>query len=94
MSGKIYSEYDEVLSRPQLQRTNKVIAGMLRAVRELGLWVKPTEALRVCSDPDDDIFLECALAARTDYLVTGNLRHFPEGWEGTRVLTARRLLGD
>jgi uncharacterized protein len=30
------------------------------------------------SDPDDNIFLECADAARADYLVTGNQKHFPE----------------
>jgi predicted nucleic acid-binding protein len=48
--------------------------------------------VRACSDPDDDIFLECAQAARADYLVTGNLRHFPEAWESTRIVTPRRLL--
>lgn len=92
VSGKIYAEYEEVLSRPRLQRSEEVIAGTLRTVRELGFWVKPTEAIRICSDPDDDMFLECARAAGADYLVTGNLRHFPEAWEGTRVVTARRLL--
>ena len=29
------------------------------------------------SDPDDNIFLECAAAAQADYLVTGNQGHFP-----------------
>src|ERR1035438_1282790 len=43
-------------------------------------------------DPDDDIFLECAQAAQANYLVTGNLKHFPTSWSGTRVVTARRLL--
>jgi predicted nucleic acid-binding protein len=28
-------------------------------------------------DPDDNKFLECADAARADYLVTGNQGHFP-----------------
>jgi predicted nucleic acid-binding protein len=28
-----------------------------------------------CADPDDDIFLECAQAARAAYLMTGNTRH-------------------
>jgi hypothetical protein len=25
-------------------------------------------------------------------LVTGNLKHFPTSWSGTRIVTARRLL--
>jgi predicted nucleic acid-binding protein len=48
--------------------------------------------VRACSDPDDDIFLECARAARADYLATGNLKHFPVSWEETEVVTPRRLL--
>ena len=49
-------------------------------------------AIRVCADPDDDMFLECAQAAHADYLVTGNLKHFPEFWESTRIVTPRNLL--
>ncbi len=92
VSGSIYAEYEEVIRRPRFQRAEDIIAGTLHAIREKGLWVRPTEALRVCPDPDDDIFLECAQASRADYLVTGNLKHFPTSWEGTRIVTARRLL--
>ena len=92
VSGDVYAEYEEVISRPRFQRDQETIAGALRAVREQGFWVKPTETVRACADPDDDIFLECAKAARADYLVTGNVRHFPEVWESTRIVTARRLI--
>jgi predicted nucleic acid-binding protein len=30
-------------------------------------------------DPDDQPFLEVALAARAEFLVTGNKKHFPQG---------------
>lgn len=48
----------------------------------------------VCSDPDDDKFLEAALAARADHLVTRdsallNLRKF----QGTQIVTPRQFLG-
>ena len=39
----------------------------------------------------DDKFLECAEAARADYLVTGNVRRFPEFWKGTKIIAARPL---
>jgi predicted nucleic acid-binding protein len=45
-----------------------------------------------CSDPDDDIFLESAQAARAHYLVTGNLRDFPMKWADTQIVTARQFL--
>jgi len=54
--------------------------------------VRPTEAVRACSDPDDDIFLECAQAAGAAYMVTGNTQDFPASWHGIRIVTARRFL--
>jgi len=92
VSGNIYDEYEEVISRPRLKRPDEVIQGALRDIREKGFWVRPTETVRACSDPDDDIILECAHAARADYLVTGNLKHFPSSWGSTRIVTPRCLL--
>jgi predicted nucleic acid-binding protein len=56
------------------------------------LWVKPSESVRVCSDPDDDIFLECAQAARAHYLLSGNLKDFPVKWAQTQIVTPRQFL--
>lgn len=92
ISGSVYSEYEEIISRPRFRLSDDVIAGTLQAIRDKALWVRPTEPIRACSDPDDDIFVECAYAARADYLVTGNLKHFPMSWPGTRIVTARRML--
>lgn len=37
VSGKVYAEYDEVIRRPRFQRSDEIIAGTLRAIRERGL---------------------------------------------------------
>ena len=92
ISGSVYAEYEEVISRPRFRLSEDVITGTLHTIREKGFWARPMEAIRACSDPDDDIFLECAHAAQAKYLVTGNLKHFPTSWSGTRIVTARRLL--
>ena len=92
VSGNVYAEYEEVIRRPRLARDEEIITATLQTIRENGFWVKPTETIKACSDPDDDIFLECAFAARADYLVTGNLKHFPQSWVGTLVVTPRRFL--
>ena len=92
MTGSLYAEYEEVISRPRFKRSPEIIAGALQSIREKGLWVRPTEKVRACLDPDDNIFLECAQAAHADYLVTGNLKHFPTAWEQTHVVTPRWLL--
>ena len=54
--------------------------------------MKPTVRVEECSDPDDNIFLECAQAASADYLVTGNRRHFPARWKKTLVIGAREAI--
>jgi putative PIN family toxin of toxin-antitoxin system len=63
VSGDIFAEYEEVIRRPRFNRSDVEIVATLRTIREKGLWVKPTEKVYVCTDPDDDIFLECARAA-------------------------------
>ena len=92
VSGDIYAEYEEVIHRPRLNRSDSEIEATLRAIREKGFWVKPTEKVHACSDPDDDIFLECAQIAAAHYLVTGNVKDFPDAWANTQIVTARQFL--
>jgi putative PIN family toxin of toxin-antitoxin system len=92
VSGSVYAEYEEVLHRPRLKRDPKIVVAALGAIRERALWVKPSSVVRACADRDDDVFLECAEAAAANFVVTGNLRHFPEAWGNIRVVTARALL--
>ena len=68
VTGTVYAEYEEVISRPRFHRPEDVIAGALQAIRDNSVWVRPAEPIRACADPDDDTFLECAQAARADYL--------------------------
>ena len=54
--------------------------------------VSPSRPVRACSDPDDDKFLECADESRADYLVRGNLRHFPTYWKATKIVSSREFV--
>jgi putative PIN family toxin of toxin-antitoxin system len=42
VSGDIYAEYDEVIRRPQFKRSAHEIEAALGAIRERGIWVKPS----------------------------------------------------
>ena len=92
VSDAVFAEYDEVIRRPHLRRSPDVIEGTLQSIRKLGHWVKPRITVEECTDPDDNVFLECAQAAEADYLVTGNQRHFPGRWKKTKVIGARELI--
>lgn len=92
VSGPIYAEYEEVTQRPRFSRISASIGPALQFIRERGLWVRPEESLRVCKDPDDDIFLECAQQAGASWLVTGNVQDVPPAWRGTEIVTPRHFL--
>ena len=55
----------------------------------------PAGRITVTSDPDNNIFifLECADAARADYLVMGNQKHFPKFWKKTKIITPGEFIG-
>jgi putative PIN family toxin of toxin-antitoxin system len=92
VSEAILSEYREVLSRPELQVRKGIRQQLLQLIRRHSQLVRPAVRLQLASDPEDDKFLECADAARADYLVTGNQRHFPGFWKKTKVITSREFL--
>jgi len=92
VSGPILDEYSEVLSRPELKIRRGLRQQLLQLIKNNCYTVAPTRRLEVTSDPDDNIFLECADEARTDYLVTGNLKHFPRFWKKTKVITPREFI--
>ncbi len=92
VSDAVFAEYNEVIRRPHLKRPPEVIEGMLQSIQKLGHWVKPGVQVEACTDPDDNMFLECAQAGGANYLVTGNKKHFPDRWKKTKVIGARELV--
>ena len=91
-SSNILAEYKEVLSRPEIRIRISLRNQLLQLLQDQAHLVKPSRRLKVTSDPDDNIFLECADAARADYLITGNLRHFPRFWKQTKIVSSREFL--
>ena len=89
----IIEEYAEVLARRELNIRKSIRLQLLQMIRNRCFSVTPRRRIEITSDPDDNIFIECADAARADYLITGNQRHFPRFWKGTKVITSREFIG-
>ena len=92
VSEALLEEYEGVLLRPRFGLNSQRITESLKAIRKSAVMVKPGKRLRVTSDPEDNKVLECALAAGADYVVTGNIRHFPARFRGIKVLAPRQFL--
>jgi hypothetical protein len=79
VSGEVYAEYEDVIRRPRFKRDEGVITATLQSIRAKGFWVRPAEPIGVCP-------------AQADYLVTGNLKHYPQSWANTQIVTPRVFL--
>jgi len=92
VSEPIMEEYATVLARPELKIRKSLRLQFIQLIKNHTYSVTPSRLPQLTSDPDDNIFLECADAARADYLVTGNQRHFPRFWKKTKIIHSREFL--
>ena len=92
VSRAILEEYREVLGRPELRIRKGAQQQLLHLIKNHSFTMVPARRLDVAADPDDNIFLECADAAHADYLITGNLKHFPRFWKETKIITPREFI--
>jgi putative PIN family toxin of toxin-antitoxin system len=92
VSQPILEEYSDVLARRELRIRRGLRQQFLQLVKNRSTLIVPRYSLAVTSDPDDNMFIECADAARADYLITGNLKHFPRFWKGTKVISPREFM--
>jgi putative PIN family toxin of toxin-antitoxin system len=91
-SERILAEYEDVLKRPRLAIDSGKAADAMARIRATASVVSPGVRVTAASDPDDNQFLECAETAHAHYLITGNIRHFPEVWKDTRIVTPREFI--
>lgn len=89
----ILNEYREVLARPKFEFPAVRVANLLRRFEAVGELIVAGPVSGEFPDPKDAPFLEVALAAYADFLVTGNLRHFPARLrQGVAVVSPREFL--
>lgn len=85
---RILHEYQNVCARPKLHIDSSTAEAVLAFLRVTGLRVDTSVRLPELpgmTDPGDLPFVEVAIAAQADALVTGNTRHFG-GLESTGVV--------
>ena len=92
VSDAIVSEYSAVLVRPELKIRKGLRQQFLQLIKSHSRVVIASRLPQVTTDPADNIFVECADAARADYLITGNERHFPRFWKSTKIINSREFL--
>jgi putative PIN family toxin of toxin-antitoxin system len=74
LSAEMLNEFVDVMARPKVRRFLLPIRGQgfLALLRDLALFVSPASEFPPCRDPEDDIVIATAVAARPCYLVTAD----------------------
>jgi len=91
--ARILSEYDEVLRQPKFKFDEDRVAAILEHIEYRGHTVASSPLRHSLPDPDDEPFLEVAIAGQVACLVTGNHVHFPPKLcLGVKVLSPNEFL--
>jgi len=73
-SNSIFIEYTEKLLLPKFNKYASLIKrkNMLNDIEKEALFIEPVVNISECRDPNDNKFLELAVAANADCIVTGD----------------------
>lgn len=73
VSPEIIDEFIEVMNYPKFNFTVQKKKAFLSILKDKGIMVEPKKRIQIISeDPSDNMFLECAVSAKVDYIVSGD----------------------
>lgn len=82
------AEYRDVLTQTEFNFSQDTVDAFLTQIEQEGLSVSCRPLKSHLPDPDDEPFLEIALASKATAIVTGNKRHFPKReYEGVKIFS-------
>ena len=94
LSEEIFSEYQRVADELSYNYPQVDIAPIIELVTVHGQLIDTKGIdISICEDPDDDKFIECAIAGKCDIIVSGD-KHLLKlsGYKGIKILTPREFV--
>lgn len=90
---RILSEYRDVLSRGNSAFDSELVEELLSFLEAAGLPILATPFNPTLPDPADQMLIEVAVSGYADFLVAGNLKHFPKSARrGIVVVSPREFI--
>jgi putative PIN family toxin of toxin-antitoxin system len=91
--ARITGEYRKVLLHPRFNFDANRVDMLIDVITAVGIPVAAEPLLVPLPDPGDTKFIEVAIAGSAEYLVTGNLKHFPKSRRsGVEIITPADLI--
>ena len=91
VSSSLLAEYHETIEELRLDYPSRKCVEWVGALTESAELVFPTDrATGATPDPDDEMILECAVAAEADFIVTGDKKHLLplREFQGVQIISA------
>ena len=88
-SDEVLNEYSEVMQRDKIGIEAERIKELITMITQKGINCSRKPVQEIFPDPDDIVFFEVAMSRDDSYLVTGNLKHFPQNG---RVVSPAEML--
>jgi len=95
VSAALLAEYHETIEELRLDYPRRKCVEWVEALTESAKLVFPVErASGATVDPDDEMVLECALAAEADFIVSGDKKHLftLRQFRGTPIVSPAEFL--
>jgi putative PIN family toxin of toxin-antitoxin system len=89
LTEAVLAEYYRVFDYERLNHLDRRRIARLRVLLEAtGVKVKSRGRLKISAHEEDNRIYECAVAAKADYIVTENTKHFKKPYKTTKIVTA------
>jgi len=93
IDARILAEYKDVLHRPNFKFHKDDIGILLDFIKQYGRVTSSSPLRNRLPDPDDEPFLEVAIAGMVTSLVTGNRKHYPSSvFKGINIYSPSEFL--
>ena len=87
--NKILSEYTEVLTRSKFNFNIELVNDFLEFIKNNGEYIVAESQKILFADEDDKIFYDVYKSSDSEYIVTGNVRHYPQE---RNIITPREFI--
>ncbi len=94
LTVEIFEEYEAVLNRKKFRHIRNDGLSVLSSLSKEALRVESNTRLNlIANDPADNKFIECAVDAGADFLITGNNKHFPfRSYRKLQIVTPKEFI--
>lgn len=83
ITNDIIEEYTVVSKRSKFKPFHAHLENIILLICEKGIFIKPSCSSFSLPDKDDQRYVDTAITAGAERLITGNIKHFPEKIYGT-----------